>query len=55
MGAELPHARQSLTAIGHGFGEIKSKPMKAVKVWLIAFDGDPTDKKWQSADHLRQQ
>lgn len=54
VGEKLPHACQSLRAIGHGLGEIKSKLIKAVNAWLIPFDGDPGDEGWRSLDHLRQ-
>lgn len=35
-------------------GEIKSKLIKAVKAWLIPFDGDPGDERLHSPDHLQQ-
>lgn len=35
-------------------GEIKSKLIKAVKAWLIPFDGDPRDERLHSPDHLQQ-
>lgn len=31
-------------------GEIKSKLIKAVKAWLIPFDGDPGDERLRSPD-----
>lgn len=53
-GDELPNACQSLKAISHGLGEIKSKLIKAVNARLIPFDGDPRDKRLRSPDHLQQ-
>lgn len=54
MGEKLPNACQSLRAIGHGLGEIKSKLITAVNARLIPFDGDLGDERWRSPDHLRQ-